>query len=154
MALILFFPLMMLSFFSISALPHSLNNISQQQQYSLLQFKAAITNNNNNSLPDWTPLHPFFNWTGVTCHPSSHSVVALNLSFMNLEGTISSLLTNLSCLQSLDLSSNALTGTIPPQLGQLPLLQILWIYKNQLQGPIPPELGMLTHLQELHISEN
>ncbi|GLJ28262.1 hypothetical protein SUGI_0555440 [Cryptomeria japonica] len=152
-------PLMLLSFmlsiFSISGLPHSPDNLShEQQQHLLLQFKSAISNNNKTSLADWTPHLPLCNWTGITCDPSSHSILALNVSYMNLDGTISPVLGNLSSLQSLDLSTNALTGHIPPQLGQLRHLQTLWLDENKLQGIIPPSLSDCRSLISLALSRN
>ncbi|GLJ17410.1 hypothetical protein SUGI_0302620 [Cryptomeria japonica] len=152
MAPLCFYSFIMLCIFSISALPHSLN--TSQQLQLLLQFKTAISNNNTSSLPDWTPLHPLCNWSAVTCDPSFQSVVALNLSDMNLDGTISPLLGNLSSLQSLDLSNNALTSTIPPQLAQLTHLQVLWVHRNQLQGTIPLSLSACRNLNDLALSYN
>ncbi|GLJ17405.1 hypothetical protein SUGI_0302570 [Cryptomeria japonica] len=73
---------------------------------------------------------------------------------MNLHGTISPFLGNLSSLQSLDLSINALTATIPHQLGQLAHLKILRLDDNQLSGLIPPELGTLTQLRKLYLWKN
>ncbi|GLJ33355.1 hypothetical protein SUGI_0671000 [Cryptomeria japonica] len=168
----------MLSILLISALPHPLNNLSHHhhhQQQLLLQFKAAVSRNGT-SLLDWTPIHPFCNWSGVICN--SHSVHAIYLSHTNLDGTISPVLGNLSSLRSLDLSLNNLTGiipsqlsqlpnlqtlslynnrlegSIPSQLGRLPHLQILWLHKNELQGSIPPELSLLTSLEQLYLGSN
>ncbi|XP_059064111.1 probable LRR receptor-like serine/threonine-protein kinase At3g47570 [Cryptomeria japonica] len=177
MAALLLLPLM-LSILLISALPHPLNNLSHHhhhQQQLLLQFKAAVSRNGT-SLLDWTPIHPFCNWSGVICN--SHSVHAIYLSHTNLDGTISPVLGNLSSLRSLDLSLNNLTGiipsqlsqlpnlqtlslynnrlegSIPSQLGRLPHLQILWLHKNELQGSIPPELSLLTSLEQLYLGSN
>ncbi|GLJ28629.1 hypothetical protein SUGI_0564200 [Cryptomeria japonica] len=141
---------------SISALPHFLSNPSdhpQRQPQLLLQFKAAVSSSGT-SLPDWTPLNPVCNWTGVTCHSNSHSVRDLNLTHMSLDGTISPVLGNLSSLRSLDLSGNHLTGTIPPQLGQLSNLWILRLSHNQLQGTIPPDLSACRSLYYLVLSYN
>ncbi|XP_057831357.1 probable LRR receptor-like serine/threonine-protein kinase At3g47570 [Cryptomeria japonica] len=152
----LFLSVLLLSMFLISALPHPLNILSHHhhhQQQLLLQFKTAVSKNGS-SLPDWNPLHPFCNWTGVICHSSSHSVRAISLTQMNLYGTISPMLGNLSSLRSLDLSANNLTGTIPPQLGQLPNLWELRLTDNQLQGTIPPELGKLLNLRILSLGNN
>ncbi|GLJ28885.1 hypothetical protein SUGI_0569330 [Cryptomeria japonica] len=145
---------LMLSIFFISAFPHCLSNLSpqQQQQQLLLQFKSAVSKKGN-SLPDWNPLHPLCNWTGVICHSSSHSVRAINLTLMSLDGTISPVLGNLSSLRYLDLSFNNLTATIP-QLGQLPRLRILWLDHNQLQGTIPPTLSACRRLYSLTLSFN
>ncbi|GLJ17422.1 hypothetical protein SUGI_0303170 [Cryptomeria japonica] len=73
---------------------------------------------------------------------------------MNLHGTISPLLGNLSSLQSLDLSNNTLTSTIPPQLAQLTHLQVLLLHRNQLQGTIPPTLSACHSLYDLALSYN
>ncbi|GLJ28883.1 hypothetical protein SUGI_0569310 [Cryptomeria japonica] len=146
--------LLLLSIFLISTLPHSLNDLSHhQQQELLLRFKAAISKHST-SLPDWTPTHPLCNWTGVTCHSSSHFVQAISLTQMSLYGTISPVLGNLSSLRSLDLSQNHLTGTIPPQLGQLLNLWILRLDNNQLQGTIPPALSACRSLYHLALSHN
>ncbi|GLJ28878.1 hypothetical protein SUGI_0569160 [Cryptomeria japonica] len=151
MPALLFF-LSILSIFLISALPHSPSNLAEQQEL-LLSFKAAVSINGN-SLADWTPLHPFCNWSGVICHSSSHSVRAINLTQMSLYGTISPALGNLSSLRSLDLSNNYLTGIIPPQLGQLPNLRILWLHHNKLQGTISPALCARRSLYDLELSYN
>ncbi|GLJ28857.1 hypothetical protein SUGI_0568640 [Cryptomeria japonica] len=147
--------LLMYSTLLISVLPHSLNNLPHHhhQQQLLLQFKAVVSKDGN-ALPDWTPLHSFCNWTGVICHSSTHSVRAISLTQMSLDGTISPVLGNLSSLRSLDLSVNNLTGTIPPQLGQLPNLWILWLNNNQLQGTIPPTLSACRSLYSLDLSFN
>ncbi|GLJ28662.1 hypothetical protein SUGI_0564860 [Cryptomeria japonica] len=147
----------MLSIFSISALPHSLKNLSShhhQQQQLLLQFKVAAITKNNTSLPDWNPLHHFCNWTGVICDHSSHSVREINLTEKSLDGTISPVLGNLSSLRSLDLSHNYLTGLIPAQLGRLPHLRKLRLSHNYLRGSIPAMLGYLSSLKYLALGSN
>ena len=152
---LLFFTFMF-SIFPISVLPRSLNNNSyhpEKQQHFLQQFKAGIVNSNT-SLPDWTPIHPLCNWTVITCDPSSRSIIALNLSYINIHGTISTALGNPSSLRSLDLSNNALTGVIPHQLDQLPRMQTLWLHRNQLQGTIPRTLSACRSLYEMALSFN
>ncbi|XP_059071884.1 LRR receptor-like serine/threonine-protein kinase GSO1 [Cryptomeria japonica] len=150
----LFLLLLMFFIFSVPAFPHSLNHLSQQQQQQqlLLRFKAVVSKNGN-ALPDWIPLHPFCNWSGIICH-SSQSVRAVNLTQMGLDGIISPVLGNLSSLRALDLSSNYLTGIIPPQLGQLPNLWILLLHQNHLQGTIPPALSACRSLYYLALSYN
>jgi len=122
---------------------------------SLLAFKKLITIDPHLSMDNWTPVVPFCNWTAVTCSRRHiDRVVSINLTAMNLGGTISPYLGNLTFLQSLDLSDNALHGHIPTQLGRLFRLRNLWLHKNQLNGNIPQEMGSLTRLKQLFLSIN
>jgi Leucine-rich repeat (LRR) protein len=99
-------------------------------------------------------------------------VASLDLSDMDLRGSISPSLGNLSFLRSLHLSGNALTGHIPPQLGELSLyynglegnipsqlgscrnLTYVALSFNNRTGNIPREFGSLPHLQKLYLGEN
>ncbi|GLJ28624.1 hypothetical protein SUGI_0564090 [Cryptomeria japonica] len=137
----------------VGTLSWTLQSLLTYEEELLLQFKAAVSINGT-SLPDWTLLNPFCNWTGIICHASSQSVRTINLTVMSLDGTISPVLGNLSSLRSLDLSGNSLTGTIPPQLGQLLNLWILRLSHNQLQGTIPPVLSACRSLYYLALSYN
>ena len=118
---------------------------------SLLAFKSLITSDPCHSMADWSPANPFCNWTGVTCdrhHPNR--VASLNLTKMDLRGSISPLLGNLSFLRSLDISENALIGHIPPQLGRLFRLRELSLDNNGLGGNIPSQILILTWLGSLN----
>jgi receptor kinase-like protein len=118
---------------------------------SLLAFKSLITSDPRHSMANWSPANPFCNWTGVTCdrhHPNR--VASVSLTKMDLRGSISPLLGNLSFLRSLDLSENALTGHIPPQLGRLFRLRELLLDNNGLGGNIPSQILILTWLGSLN----
>ncbi|KAL2967340.1 hypothetical protein AAZX31_16G170600 [Glycine max] len=82
------------------------------------------------------------------------SLVELDLSNNQLEGTIPTSLGNLTCLVELDLSANQLEGTIPTSLGNLTSLVKLQLSRNQLEGTIPTSLGNLTSLVRLDLSYN
>eukprot|EP00253_Pinus_taeda_P018291 PITA_18291 len=130
---------------------HSFHNDHQ----SLVAFRNLIATDPHHSLADWTPANHFCNWTGVTCnrrHPDR--VASLNLTLMDLSGSISASLGNLSFLRTLDLSRNALTGHIPPQLGRLFRLRELRLDGNGLDGKIPNQLGRLFRLRELRLDNN
>ena len=124
--------------------------------HSLLSFKKhLITSDPNNSLADWSPTVPLCNWTAVTCgsrHPDR--VVGIDLAAMDLRGTISPSLGNLSFLRSLNLSENRLHGHIPPQLGRLFRLRWLLLDRNQLQGNIPHQLSGCRNLVSLALTFN
>ena len=118
-------------YFTLSLTPHvfsvvrghpHLSNASDQE--ALLGFMSAITYDPYQSLPtSWKPhVSSFCEWTGVKCSRRRQRVVSLNVSSMELQGTISPLLGNLSFLRILDLSNNNFHGHILYQLGNCNIL--------------------------------
>lgn len=127
----------------------------QDDGQSLLAFKKLITMDPHRSLDNWISAVPLCNWTAVTCSRLHiDRVVSINLTTMNLGGTISPCLGNLTFLRSLDLSRNRLYGQFPTQLGRLSRLRNLWLHKNQLEGNIPSDLGNCTNLASLVLYDN
>lgn len=82
-----------------------------------------------------TPCSTDSRWLGVTCNGTD--VVEIGLERMNLLGTISPALANLTGLIKLNLSGNHLTGAIPEALTTMPRLKILDVTNNKLTGQIP-----------------
>eukprot|EP00253_Pinus_taeda_P013651 PITA_13651 len=140
------------SFISVSSSsPHSFHD----DRHSLLAFKNKISSDPHASMSNWSLALPFCNWPGVTCsRRHMDRVVSLDLSYMELQGTISPYLGNLSFLHYLDLSNNALHGYIPRRLGRLFCLRKLWLHHNQLEGNLPSDLGNCTNLVSLALSYN
>ncbi|KAJ4718181.1 Receptor-like protein kinase [Melia azedarach] len=114
------------------------NNFTTDKD-ALLALKAHITNDPTNFLAKyWTTSISVCNWPGVTCDKIQRRVTTLNISGLNLAGTIPSQLGNLSSLQTLDLSHNRLSGTIPSSIVGIRTLRVLHIFHNQLSGSFPP----------------
>lgn len=74
-------------------------------------------------------------WVGVTCN-GTH-VTEISLERMNLSGTISPALANLTALVKLNLSHNHLTGVLPDVLATMPHLALIDVSNNNLTGQIP-----------------
>ncbi|XP_041014296.1 receptor kinase-like protein Xa21 [Juglans microcarpa x Juglans regia] len=163
-----------------SVMAATITNISTDQS-ALLALKAHITRDPNNVLAkNWSSSSttPVCNWVGVTCGSSHLRVTVLDLSFMNLTGTIPPHLGNLSFLVELHFHNNSfhgslphelarlrrlklisfgynnLEGEIPSFLGSLPYLESLYLYNNQFKGPIPSSIFNSSSLQVLHLSDN
>ncbi|GAY66412.1 hypothetical protein CUMW_248560, partial [Citrus unshiu] len=170
--------LILISLFIAAATANTSSTITDRD--ALLALKAHITHDPTNFLAkNWNTSTPVCNWTGVVCDVHSHRVTVLNISSLNLTGTIPSQLGNLSSLQSLNLSCNRLSGSIPSAIftiytlkyvsfrenqvsGQipanicsnLPFLDYLSLAKNMFHGGIPSALSNCTYLQILHLSYN
>ncbi|KAJ1255817.1 hypothetical protein BS78_K154300, partial [Paspalum vaginatum] len=96
-------------------------------------------------------------WRGVACglRGSRHGrVVALDLSELNLLGTITFALGNLTYMRRLDLSSNRFHGVLPPELGNLRNLETLDLDYNFIQRQIPPSLSNCSHLVNISLMSN
>ena len=170
--------LIIISLFIAATTANTSSNITDRD--ALLALKAHITHDPTNFLAkNWNTSTPVCNWTGVACDVHSHRVTVLNISSLNLTGTIPSQLGNLSSLQSLNLSCNRLSGSIPSTIfttftltyvslrqnqlsGQipanicsnLPFLEVLSLSRNMFQGGIPSTLSNCTYLQTLALSYN
>ncbi|XP_030487653.2 probable LRR receptor-like protein kinase At1g51890 [Cannabis sativa] len=81
-------------------------------------------------------------WTGVNCSYGSDPprIISLNLSSSWLSGEITSNISKLTMLQTLDLFNNDLVGPVPEFLSQMPNLRVLNLAKNKFTGPIPAGL--------------
>ncbi|KAK3165782.1 hypothetical protein QOZ80_1AG0037630 [Eleusine coracana subsp. coracana] len=120
---------------------------------------------------------PCTSWDGISC--SNGRVTAVKLPGMDLQGTLSNAIDQLSALTYLDLSNNpnlggpltpnignleqlstlnllgcSFTGTIPNEIGKLRKLTFLALNSNKLTGEIPPTIGHLSNLFLLDLSEN
>ncbi|XP_057863074.2 receptor-like protein EIX2 [Cryptomeria japonica] len=82
------------------------------------------------------------------------SLKRINLDRNNLEGTIPSSLGSCLSLKYMYLSYNRLSGPIPQSLSQIPTLRMLALDHNQLSGTIPDSVSNLTSLEEMLISSN
>ncbi|KAK9232780.1 hypothetical protein WN943_023028 [Citrus x changshan-huyou] len=138
-------------------------------QDALLALKAHMSHDPTNFFAKkWNTSIPVCNWTGVACDIHSRRVTVLNISGLNLTGTIPSQLWNLSSLESLDLSFNRLPGSIPSAIfttytlkyvsfrgnqlsGAFPLSSSTNLSYNDFSGAIPKEVGNLTKLKELYL---
>ena len=101
---------------------------------------------------NWSTSTPVDSWTGVTT--SNALPYSLDLSNLDLDGSIPNTLGNLTNLSVLDLRDNNLTGLIPTQLADLTGLIFLALERNRLSGPVPAELGKLENLRYLDLGHN
>ncbi|XP_024984302.1 leucine-rich repeat receptor-like serine/threonine-protein kinase BAM1 [Cynara cardunculus var. scolymus] len=144
---------------------------------ALLSLKTAITDDPQSSLSSWDISTSHCTWSGVTCDSKRH-VIALNISGLNLTGTLSSDIGNLpnlvnftvaanniagpippeisliSGLRFLNLSNNIFNETFPPELADLKFLQVLDLYNNNLTGDLPVGVSEMTSLRHLHLGGN
>lgn len=134
----------------------TITNISTDQS-ALLALKAHITRDPNNVLAkNWSSSSttPVCNWVGVTCGSRHLRVTVLDLSFMNLTGTIPPHLGNLSFLVELRFHNNSFHGSLPHELACLRRIKLISYGYNNLEGEIPSFLGSLPHLESLYLYNN
>ncbi|WCJ36411.1 Leucine-rich receptor-like protein kinase family protein [Euphorbia peplus] len=156
------------------------NGTSSTDQSALLALKVHISYDPHNFLRNnWSITSPVCSWIGVTCGQRHQRVVSLNLSYMNLSGTIPSQISNLSFLaflslrsnnfyghlthelgllrrlKFLDLGFNFFFGNLPPALCNMSRLEVIDANGNNLSGNLPPSIGLfLPNLVELRLAEN
>ncbi|KAH0678655.1 hypothetical protein KY284_019740 [Solanum tuberosum] len=127
---------------------------NETDQQALLAFQNLITTPNHFLANNWTKTASFCSWFGVTCSSKRQRVVALTLPNLQLQGTISPSLANLSFLSVLNLENNSFHGGIPYGLGHLPRLQVIDFQNNQLQGSIPTSLFQHSRVQIISLAFN
>jgi len=93
-------------------------------------------------------------WHGVYCGGSGTTVIALTLTFNNLEGSLPDDLSELPNLTYIAFSMNQLSGPFPLMLAGASGLRTLLIDNNQLSGPIPAAIGGFSALEGLSIAYN
>ncbi|KAK8972098.1 hypothetical protein V6N11_061906 [Hibiscus sabdariffa] len=129
-------------------------NISTDQS-ALLVLKSHITHDPHNLLAtNWSHSTSVCNWIGIPCGSRHHRVTALDLSSMDLTGTIPSQLGNLSFLVSLNIRNNSFHGSLPIELTNLHRLKYLNFGNNSFNGEIPSWFGYLAQLQSLYLYMN
>ncbi|KAG6696168.1 hypothetical protein I3842_09G134700 [Carya illinoinensis] len=131
-------------------------NIATDQSALLaLKFGISHPNPDHNILAsNWSTNTSVCNWIGITCGSRHHRVIALNLSYMGLEGTIPPHIGNLSFLVSLTLRNNSFHGSLPNELSRLYRLKNLNFGFNNFNGEIPSSLGLLSKLRGLVLIGN
>ncbi|XP_060177711.1 probable LRR receptor-like serine/threonine-protein kinase At3g47570 [Lycium barbarum] len=131
----------------------SVPNISTDE-VALLALKSHISSPHNILQSSWSSSSPICSWIGITCGSHHNRVTALNISSMQLHGTIPPHLGNLSFLVSLDISNNTFHGDLPEELAHLQRLKLINVASNNLTGSIPSFLSLLPNLQHMYLSMN
>ncbi|KAL8513151.1 hypothetical protein ACS0TY_019367 [Phlomoides rotata] len=140
--------------FQIPCLVDSYTNLATDQ-YSLLSLKSAVISDPHHILTkNWTNSSSVCSWIGVTCGLRHHRVTALNISSMDLSGTIPPQLGNLSFLVSLNLSNNFFSGTLPPEFSLLHRLRFISLRINNLTGAIPPAIFNISTVRIMRFAIN
>ncbi|CAN6983039.1 unnamed protein product [Brassica oleracea var. botrytis] len=160
---------------------HSFTTGRQISEFrALLSLKSSLTGDAPNSpLASWKPTTSFCTWTGVTCDVSRRHVTSLDLSSLNLSGTLSRDVSRLPLLRNLSLADNQISGPIPPEISNLSglrhlnlsnnvfngsfpdeissglaNLRVLDVYNNNMTGDLPLSVTNLTQLRHLHLGGN
>ncbi|KAB2637270.1 receptor-like protein kinase [Pyrus ussuriensis x Pyrus communis] len=131
------------------------SNISTDES-ALSALKAHVTSDPQNILTtNWSTSNSnICSWIGVTCGLRHLRVTALNLSYMNLTGTIPPHLGNLSFLVRLEFGNNSFHGTLPQELSRLRRLTRVSFANNIFVGTIPSWFGSLSKLQRMRLNGN
>ncbi|XP_027063249.2 uncharacterized protein [Coffea arabica] len=130
-------------------------NITADQS-ALLAFRDRMITSDSHKIlqKNWSVTSSVCDWMGVTCDAQQRRVTDLNISMMNLTGTLPPQLGNLSFLVSLNISSNNFHGELPRELVHLRRLRYLNFGINNLGGELPSWFGSLYKLQYLSLRNN
>ncbi|KAJ1397870.1 Serine/threonine-protein kinase, active site [Sesbania bispinosa] len=122
---------------------------------ALLSIKAVLIDPLN-SLHDWKLLDKgkdACNWTGVQCN-SDGAVEKLDLSHMNLSGSVSNEIQRLTSLTTLNLCCNEFSSSLSNSIANLTSLKSLDVSQNFFIGDFPLGLGKASGLITLNASSN
>ncbi|CAL9015682.1 unnamed protein product [Prunus brigantina] len=145
--------LLLVYYSSIRPVGATQTNITTDQS-ALLALKAHITSDPHNILFNWSTTTSVCNWVGVTCGIRHLRVSVLNLSYMELTGTIPPHLGNLSFLVELLFRNNSFHGTLPHELSYLRRLKLISFGYNNFMGYIPSWFGSFPKLQSFNLFGN
>ncbi|KAI9328205.1 hypothetical protein DFJ73DRAFT_862150 [Zopfochytrium polystomum] len=81
-------------------------------------------------------------------------VTDIVLSNLNIRGSLSQGLFQLTALRTLNLELNSITGTVPADIGKLTELRYLTLFTNQLSGKLPDVFGSMRNLNTFFIGRN
>ncbi|WOH07384.1 hypothetical protein DCAR_0726814 [Daucus carota subsp. sativus] len=121
---------------------------------ALLYFKSSIRNDPLHVMASWNSSIHFCNWTGVTCSHRRQRVTVLDLSSLQLGGTLSPYIGNLSFLSQIYLYQNKFHSSIPSEIGQLFRLKYLDLGSNSFQGGFPFNLSHCVKIREMSMYDN
>ncbi|PRQ56836.1 putative protein kinase RLK-Pelle-LRR-XII-1 family [Rosa chinensis] len=128
---------------------------NETDRLALLAIKAEIRQDPNGIMSSWNDSIHFCLWHGVACSQRHlQRVIILDLNSLELAGTISPQVGNLSFLQNLVLYNNSFTHEIPPEIGHLRRLRELRLDNNSLTGPIPSTIYSCFNLIDLIVGNN
>ncbi|KAL9230479.1 hypothetical protein vseg_005824 [Gypsophila vaccaria] len=141
--------------FLVTLLFSSFAAVNSDDGATLLEIKKSIRDVEN-VLYDWSdsPSSDYCVWRGITCDNATYSVIALNISGLNLDGEISPSIGDLKNLLSIDLSRNRLSGQIPDEIGDCSPLKSMDLSFNMLYGDIPFSISKLKQLEDLILKNN
>ncbi|CAJ1813022.1 unnamed protein product [Sphenostylis stenocarpa] len=139
---------------------HYTRELTLERKFNaLIDIKKSLIDSKNN-LKNWNKGDPCAkNWTGVWCFDKIGAdgyfhVREIYLMRMNLSGSLSPQLDQLSSLEIMDFMWNNLTGPIPKEIGNIKSLKLLLLNGNKLSGSLPDELGNLPNLNRFQVDEN
>lgn len=124
------------------------------EYHVLLSLKASITSDPSLFLNSWNSSTHHCSWPFITCDPISQVVLAVDLSNLNLSGTVPPSIHRLPHLLNLSLASNSFSGPIPPSLTHLSNLQFLNLSNNIFNGSLRSNLSLLHSLHTLDLYNN
>ncbi|KAI6698255.1 hypothetical protein NL676_018374 [Syzygium grande] len=155
MAMKLNFPFLLIFIFFSSAPAKPTYGFTNETDYqALLAMKDQITDDPLHALTSWNNSIPFCDWPGVTCSQKHERVIALNLSSLQLKGSLSSQVGNLSFLRTLRLDGNGFHGTLTEDIGRLFRLQTLSLVNNSFEGELPKNLSRCVDLSTINLWGN
>ncbi|RCV45230.1 hypothetical protein SEVIR_9G440900v4 [Setaria viridis] len=91
-------------------------------------------------------------WAGIKC--ARGKVVAIQLPFKGLAGSLSDKVGQLTALRRLSFHDNIIGGQVPAAIGFLRDLRGVYLHNNRFAGAVPPALGGCALLQTLDLSGN
>ncbi|OIT07882.1 PREDICTED: leucine-rich repeat receptor-like serine/threonine-protein kinase BAM3 isoform X1 [Nicotiana attenuata] len=152
-ATILFFFTYFLLVLLTSSQPHNLS--LRRQAKILVSLKQDFVASIPSTLSSWNMSNYMYvcSWTGITCDDAK-SVTSIDISNLNISGSLSLNIHELTTLQILNISNNLFSGNLSWEIPRLKALQVLDAYNNNFSGPLPLAVTQLLQLKHLDFGGN
>ncbi|KAE9614856.1 hypothetical protein Lal_00036038 [Lupinus albus] len=130
--------------------------LSLRKQASILvslkqDFEAKPSSLNRWNMSNYMSL---CTWHGIKCDNNNMSVVSLDISNLNVSGSLSHSITGLRSLVSLSIAGNGFSGEFLADIHKLQGLRYLNISKNMFSGSLGLELSQLKELEVIDAYDN